>query len=339
MPHVAVRFLVLSTFISMFAMLAVVGSAFAMTVQDVPRADLATPPASPAMGTAASPPAGISTPAISPSPSANPNLGNGAVSTGDSAAPAENSVTPETTPEASGEDETGDNPGSNVSGDADSGNPEPGPGNTPEVGTTSESPAPPPALDVASLPSGPELGSASLDGEIKQAVAPGLAASLRLTEEGRKQLADGQTDEAMRTLARAVSVDPGDAFAYYYLGRAHLQRKNYEQALTFFRRAEVGFSARRDWMAEALTYEGACDEELGRQADAIKAYQEALAASPNNLRARVGYGRLAPIAGPVGNLDVAPPEQDLSAPATDTQPESAPSESASPSTDAAPEDQ
>jgi tetratricopeptide (TPR) repeat protein len=183
------------------------------------------------------------------------------------------------------------------------------------------------------------LGSASLDGEIKQAVAPGLAASLRLTEEGRKQLADRQTDEAMRSLARAVSVDPGDAFAYYYLGRAHLQRKNYEQALTFFRRAEVGFSARPDWMAEALTYEGACDEELGRQADAIKAYQRALAASPNNLRARVGYGRLAPAAGPVGNLDAAPLEQDLSAPAVDTEPESAPSESPPPSADEPPEDQ
>src|SRR5262249_28736603 len=127
---------------------------------------------------------------------------------------------------------------------------------TPEFQPTAEAPLPPPALDAGALTVGPELGNESLDPEITKAVAPAVAASLRLTESARKQLVDGRIDDAMRDLARAVSLDSSDAFAYYYLGRAYLARKNYTQALTFFRRAEIGFNGRHDWTAEALSYEG-----------------------------------------------------------------------------------
>lgn len=86
------------------------------------------------------------------------------------------------------------------------------------------------------------------------------------------------------------------------------------QALTFFRRAVIGFRGRPDWTAEALSYEGLCDEELGKPTDAEQAYKRALAASPNNFQARVGYGRLAGLAGPVGNVDIPPPNQDMAMP-------------------------
>ena len=122
-----------------------------------------------------------------------------------------------------------------------------------------------------------------------------------------------------------------NAFAYYYLGRAYLARKNYSQALTFFRRAEIGFNGRSDWTAEALSYEGLCDEELGKATDAVQLYKQALAASPNNFKARVGYGRLASVAGPVENVDAPPPGQDLAIP-----PPAAPDESAPPEQPPAP---
>jgi tetratricopeptide (TPR) repeat protein len=153
-----------------------------------------------------------------------------------------------------------------------------------------------------------------------------LAASLRLTESGRKLLVDGQVDDAMRDLTRAISLDPSDAFAYYYLARAYLARKNYMQALTFFRRAEIGFNGRPDWAAEALSYEGICEEELGEATEAALAYKRALAASPNNFRARVGYGRLASIAGPVENIDAPPPNQDLAIPPPSVPDEATPPE-------------
>jgi tetratricopeptide (TPR) repeat protein len=173
---------------------------------------------------------------------------------------------------------------------------------------------------------GPELGDQSLNDEIRKANSPTLAASLRLTEGARTQLADGKIDDAIRDLARAVSLDPSDAFAYYYLGRAYLVRKNYPQALTFFRRAEIGFSGRADWTAEALTYEGLCEEESGKADDAAQAYKRALAAAPNNFRARVGYGRLAAAAAPPEEADTPSADEDLAPPPPDAPDENPPSE-------------
>jgi tetratricopeptide (TPR) repeat protein len=197
---------------------------------------------------------------------------------------------------------------------------------TPESQPTAESSPPPPALDAGSMSIGPELGNESLDPEISKAIAPTLAASLRLTESAREQLAGGQIDDAMRDLARAVSLDPSNAFSYYYLGRAYLARKNYTEALTFFRRAEIGFNPRKDWTAEALSYEGICDEELGKPDEAAQAYKRALAASPNNFRARIGYGRLASIQAPLQDVDAPPPEQDFANPPPSPPDESAPPE-------------
>lgn len=192
--------------------------------------------------------------------------------------------------------------------------------------TAAEPSPPPPAIDADAVSVGPELGDESLDAEIAKASDPSLAASLRVTEGARKQLVDGQIEEAMRALARAVSLDGSSAFAYYFLGRAYLKKGNYSQALTFFRRAQIGFARRPDWTGETLSYEGICDELLGKPADAAEAYKRALAASPNNLHARVGYGRLASNGGSaVENLDEPPPNQDLAKP-----PPNAAEESASP---------
>jgi tetratricopeptide (TPR) repeat protein len=184
----------------------------------------------------------------------------------------------------------------------------------------------PPALDARAVSLGPELGEEPLDSEINKASDPSLAASLRLTESARKRLADGQIDDAMRELARAVSLDASDAFAYYFLGRAYLKRGDYSQALTFFRRGEIGFGRRSDWTGEALSYEGMCDELLGKPADAAEAYKQALAASPDNFRARVGYGRLASTGGPVENLDAPPPSEELAMPPPSMPEDSAPSD-------------
>ncbi len=152
---------------------------------------------------------------------------------------------------------------------------------------------PPPALDLSAIQSGPDLSSISLDGEFKQADTPARAAALRVTEQARVELAAGNVDAALRELSHAVSIDPGNPFEYFYLGRAYIARGNYAQALTFFERAEIGFAARPDWLGETVGFEGACDEELGQMSNAALAYRRALGSAPNNLRARVGYSRLA----------------------------------------------
>jgi tetratricopeptide (TPR) repeat protein len=181
---------------------------------------------------------------------------------------------------------------------------------------------------------GPELDATSLASEIKHAATPARAASLRLTEQAREELADGAGDGALRDLGRAVSIDPGDPFEYYYLGRVYLARKNYTQALTFFQRSELGFAGRPDWLGETLTFEGACDEELGRTPDAAKAYQRAVAAAPDNLRARLGYGRLSPDLAPATGLDAAPPAMgEAPAPPPVAAPGPPPAEAPPPATD------
>src|SRR5215472_5718629 len=298
-------FLASFAFVLLADLLAVNG-ALCLTSQNVPAAELPSASATPEM---ASRPA----PSVAPSPEDLQPL------------PSEDFEPQEPASRATAQGDTSQaNSTSNDTGSADL---ETGQwAETPEPQPANEATPPPPALDAGALTIGPELGNESLDPEITKATAPTMAASLRLTESARKRLVDGQVDDAMRDLARAVSLDPSDAFAYYYLGRAYFVRNNYTQALTFFRRAEIGFNGRHDWTGEVLSYEGICNEELGKAIDAAQIYKRALAASPNNFRARVGYGRLASTAGPVENVDAPPPAQDLAIPPPEAPDESAPPE-------------
>jgi hypothetical protein len=160
------------------------------------------------------------------------------------------------------------------------------------AGVQTASLGPPPALDLGASRSGPDLSSMPLTGEFKKAATPARAAALRVTEQARVELAGGKTDDALRDLGRAVSIDPSNPFEYFYLGRVYIARGNYKQALAFLQRAEIGFAARPDWLGETVGFEGACDEELGQTTDGALAYRRALGSAPNNLRARVGLSRL-----------------------------------------------
>ena len=124
-----------------------------------------------------------------------------------------------------------------------------------------------------------------------------MAASIRLTEQARKQLAAGSTDDAVRTSARAVSIDPGNRFQYFYLGRGYMVKKNYAQAITFSQTGGNRFGSRQSGMGDA-ELRGACYEVMGKTNEAAHAYQHAFAVAPNSLMARVGYSRLAPLIAP-----------------------------------------
>jgi hypothetical protein len=165
-------------------------------------------------------------------------------------------------------------------------------GTAPAAGVAPVDTSPPPALDVSSITGDLDPSQGPLTDEIKHADNPALMASLRQTEQARKELAAGQLDEALRSLNGAVSIDPSNPFAYFYLGRSYAARKDFPQALTFFKRAEVGFGSHPEWLGATMGNEGTCYEELNQMNNAARAYRNALAASPNNLMARTGYGRL-----------------------------------------------
>lgn len=170
---------------------------------------------------------------------------------------------------------------------------EPMDNSTPAAPAAASSPAEiAPAIDVGSIATTPQISDASLAPLIGTAPTPARAASLRITEEERVELERGHTDDAIRELAHAISIDPSNSYAYFYLGRAYVARRDYRQAQTFFKRAEIGLAANSAWLGECYAFEGLSLEQSGKSADAAAAYQKALAASPGNLTARVGITRV-----------------------------------------------
>jgi hypothetical protein len=168
-------------------------------------------------------------------------------------------------------------------------------------------------LDVGAITPTTSVSDAPLDAVIAAEGSPARAASLRATEQARQYLTRNHPDAAIRTLGRAVGIDPGNPYAYFYLGRAYIAKKDDNQALSFFKRAEIGFGSRNpSWLAETLAFEGLTYEDSDHINAAAAAYQQAIAADPGNLMARVGYTRVAP--------EITP--------ATPVAPEGAPSDSA-----------
>ncbi len=164
----------------------------------------------------------------------------------------------------------------------------------------------PPALDIGMAQvQGLQVSDHPLDVEIAKS-DPARAASLRIVEKARQQLAAGDTDAALRSLTSANSIDPSNPWLYFYLGRGQFKRKNYDQAITFFQRAEIGFASNPAWLGETASYEGAALELVGRTPEAQAAYKRALDASPGNLMAGAGYTRLSALNAPPSEAPPAP---------------------------------
>lgn len=184
-----------------------------------------------------------------------------------------------------------------------------------------------PAIDVGSIATTPQISDSSLAPLIDTAPTPARAASLRITEQQRLALEQGHTDSAIRELAHAISIDPSNSYAYFYLGRAYVARGQYAQAQTFFKRAEIGLASNPTWLGEVYAFEGLSLEQSGKSAEAAAAYQKALAASPGNLTARVGITRLsgsvpadASASAPAPDLDQPAPAEPEVEPAPDEAP-------------------
>jgi tetratricopeptide (TPR) repeat protein len=185
-------------------------------------------------------------------------------------------------------------------------------------------------LEVGWIAPQAQISDSSLDHLIQSlsGTDPALAASLRVTDQARDEILKGRPDDALETLTRAISIDASNPYAYFYLGRAYLGKKNYQQALTFFTRAETQFGANAQWRGETLAFEGLVNEQSDQTAPAIACYQRALVAVPGNLMARVGLTRLTgeqavpaiqPASAPVGTTDTTsgaaiPPPPDVAPP-------------------------
>jgi hypothetical protein len=163
-----------------------------------------------------------------------------------------------------------------------------------ESPTPTPTPVPTPQPDFSqNLPSG-QLSDQPLDAEIKAATTPTRKTAIRIVDRARRDLLKHHPDEAIRTLTPALSIDAGNPYVYFYLGRAYLMKHNYSQALTFWERAAIGFADNPPWLSEALSFEGGAKERLGDTEEARSNYQRALKLAPDNQLARDGYARVGP---------------------------------------------
>jgi tetratricopeptide (TPR) repeat protein len=152
---------------------------------------------------------------------------------------------------------------------------------SPEAGRKAEKEAP------ATLPD-----DNSLIAKITPRTPPQRAASLRLTDEGRRLIEGADYRKALLRLERSISIDASNPYSYYYLGQVHYRMGRYQESLNFLDVAESSFSAQPFWLAETLALKGENFRALGSLERAGSNYSEALRFNPANRVATEGLKRL-----------------------------------------------
>jgi len=173
----------------------------------------------------------------------------------------------------------------------------------PNTGTSSplvlrESPAPapePPAdpglpLDTP-LPPPTVPDDSSLLAKITASTQPRRAASLRLTEEGRKLIEAGAPAKGLPRLEQSIAIDSSNAYSYFYLAKAHHKLGRHKESLNFLDVAESRLSAEAYWLAEVYALRGENFRALGMAERAEASYLKALSINPANRAAAEAISR------------------------------------------------
>lgn len=150
-------------------------------------------------------------------------------------------------------------------------------------------PAPAPAPGRELPPPLPE--DDSMIAKITPRTPPQRAASLRLTEEGKRLLEAGDYDRALARLEKTIAIDSTNAYGYFYLGKAHHLLGRYQESLNFLEVAESLFSKESYWLAEIFAFKGENFRALGLPERASSSYTQALRLNPGNRVAFEGLGR------------------------------------------------
>jgi tetratricopeptide (TPR) repeat protein len=133
-------------------------------------------------------------------------------------------------------------------------------------------PAPPPALPDDS----------SLLAKITASTQPRRAASLRLTEEGRKLIDGGAPAKGLPRLEQSIAIDSSNAYSYFYLAKAHHKLGRHKESLNFLDVAESRLSDEPYWLAEVYALKGENFRALGMNERAETNYLKALSINPGN---------------------------------------------------------
>lgn len=147
---------------------------------------------------------------------------------------------------------------------------EPGPGTPEEPSQPAPTPAPAPRPQMPAPPLKP------------RATSPGDPASLKMVQQGVKQLNAGDLDSAEATFEQALRISPSYNKPYYYLGVLSFKRKDYKRALAFLEQAETYSYGDNFWLSQVLLHEGLCLKALNLNATAKQKFQLALQKDPTN---------------------------------------------------------
>ena len=81
---------------------------------------------------------------------------------------------------------------------------------------------------------------------------PRALASLQLTDQGRRLVAAGKTDQAIRVLEQAISLNPDNGENYYYLAEAWLLKGVMSEAKKFNQLAEIHLKDNDQWTVRVI---------------------------------------------------------------------------------------
>ncbi len=81
---------------------------------------------------------------------------------------------------------------------------------------------------------------------------PRTLASLQLTDQGRRLVEAGKTDQAIRVLEQAISLNPDNGQNYYYLAEAWLLKGVMSEAKKFNQLAEIHLKDNSQWIQRVI---------------------------------------------------------------------------------------
>jgi hypothetical protein len=140
----------------------------------------------------------------------------------------------------------------------------------------------------------------SLLAKIIPGTPPQRAASLRLTEEGRKLIDAGAPGKGLPRLEQSIAIDSTNPYGYFYLAKAHHKLGRYKESLNFLDVAESRLAGEPYWLAEVHALRGENFRALGMAERAEESFSRALSINSGNRTAAEA------ILGPQGNPAAAP---------------------------------
>jgi tetratricopeptide (TPR) repeat protein len=138
----------------------------------------------------------------------------------------------------------------------------------------------------------PLADDSSLLAKITPATPPQRAASLRLTEQGRKLLEAGDAARAVSRFERTISIDSTNPYGYFYLAKAQHRLGRHKESLNFLDVAESRLAGEPFWLSEVHALRGENFRALGMTEKAEASYAQALRLNSGNRTALEARSKL-----------------------------------------------